>query len=374
MIQTHFHQEDALKILSIPLPYWPYNDKLVWHYHSQGKYTVKSGYYIALNSGYKPYQSLIPQLQKPDWKLLWNLKIPNKIKVFIWKCLHEGLPTGIALQHRLNYTSSCCFCDQQETLIHMLFTCPRAKQIWFISPLHYKASVLPSQFFYQMWLQTVTDLQELDGDDFYIHLFCYLLWNIWKSRNAKIFQQNHLSSEDIISICLREFEEFKLSQQENNPTSQHTVLVNTTLQTTSGIPQGFIKINYDAAVDTKGKNGFIGAVAVNWQLQRKGKFSATFRYIWDPGILEMLALREALNWAISKGWTNVIFEGDALQVSNIINTRNCTNGAYQGICEDIWRLLRSFTMARVLYTQRKNNEEAHKWAQQVKRLFRTPRP
>ena len=40
--------EAILDIISTPLNLADVNDRLVWHYNSNGNYTVKSGYYIVL--------------------------------------------------------------------------------------------------------------------------------------------------------------------------------------------------------------------------------------------------------------------------------------------------------------------------------------
>lgn len=47
-IREVFLEDDAQTILAIPLPRYEMNDKLIWHYTSDGNYSVKSGYESAL--------------------------------------------------------------------------------------------------------------------------------------------------------------------------------------------------------------------------------------------------------------------------------------------------------------------------------------
>ena len=72
---------DIQSILSIPLGNLHQEDQRVWVGNNLGIFTVKSAYYIALNSQYTnvaegssagdPYCSM--------WKMLWRMKVPNKI-------------------------------------------------------------------------------------------------------------------------------------------------------------------------------------------------------------------------------------------------------------------------------------------------------
>ncbi|XP_050211971.1 uncharacterized protein LOC126662130 [Mercurialis annua] len=364
MILEIFAQDDARTILALPLSYWPHPDKLIWHHTRDGNYTVKSGYHIAHNKGLREYQSTIPHLSKPDWKLLWGLQIPNKIKVFIWRCLHEGLPTGMALHQRLLLPPNCKFCEETESLTHLLLSCPFARQVWFQGPLNFRSDWDTFPSFSLHWKHTTSQLQNLASETQALPLYCFTLWHIWKARNSRIFKDNLPTIEGTIRSIIQDAEEFEQSlipmhnvAPPNNPYQSNI----------QDIPTGFIKLNYDAAVHKQRKQGFAGIVTMDEHRRIQGKFSTTFCFIWDPGILEMMALREAMNWALSRGWTKAIFEGDALQISTIINSQKCSIASLQGICADIWRLLNSFTSAVIQSVPRNQNQEAHNWVQEVKR-------
>lgn len=49
LIQQNFLKEDADAILSIPQPRRQRDDQVIWHYDKKGRYSVKSGYQVALN-------------------------------------------------------------------------------------------------------------------------------------------------------------------------------------------------------------------------------------------------------------------------------------------------------------------------------------
>jgi hypothetical protein len=68
----------------------------------------------------------------PVWKTLWRLKLPSKVKVFIWRSLHGIVPLNCILANRdIDTSASCPICNQgPEDMRHLLFQCPIAVQLW----------------------------------------------------------------------------------------------------------------------------------------------------------------------------------------------------------------------------------------------------
>ncbi|KAK3221525.1 hypothetical protein Dsin_008550 [Dipteronia sinensis] len=101
-LEQHFCSDDVLAIISIPIGSNGRMDSLIWHYDVSGVFTVKSGYHLARN--------LLPQAGHSNsgsnpcndwWKALWQLNLPLKIKIFIWKACYNWIPTMSNLHHRL---------------------------------------------------------------------------------------------------------------------------------------------------------------------------------------------------------------------------------------------------------------------------------
>ena len=63
--------------------------------------------------------------------LLWKLKIPLKIKIFLWYLGRGVILTKENLAKR-GWTGSmkCCFCNQNETIQHIFFDCYLIRNIW----------------------------------------------------------------------------------------------------------------------------------------------------------------------------------------------------------------------------------------------------
>ena len=64
---------------------------------------------------------------------LWKLKVPLKIKIFLWYLRRGVILTKDNLAKR-NWQGSvqCCFCHKDETIQHLLFDCPLARTVWSI--------------------------------------------------------------------------------------------------------------------------------------------------------------------------------------------------------------------------------------------------
>ena len=79
----------AKTMLGIPIsPSLP-NDSRIWTWTSNGIFTVRSVYGVALK-----------MLKDKVWKSIWRLKCPSKIKHFLWKACKNILPTNFYLTRR----------------------------------------------------------------------------------------------------------------------------------------------------------------------------------------------------------------------------------------------------------------------------------
>ncbi|KAL5546838.1 hypothetical protein UlMin_006525 [Ulmus minor] len=87
LIRASFHEDEADAILSLPLPRRSIPDTVLWHYDKSGHYTVRSGYWLATKC--KSVSSSSVLSLNSWWKRFWRLRIPSKIRVFLWKAYHN---------------------------------------------------------------------------------------------------------------------------------------------------------------------------------------------------------------------------------------------------------------------------------------------
>uniref|UniRef100_A0A8I6WC46 Reverse transcriptase zinc-binding domain-containing protein n=1 Tax=Hordeum vulgare subsp. vulgare TaxID=112509 RepID=A0A8I6WC46_HORVV len=150
------------------------SDSVRWTLTVNGVFSVKSMYTDLVNSG-----PLARSLH------IWDIKVPLKIKVFMW-FLHKGvvLTKDNLIKRSWRGRSNCCYCDQNETIRHLFLDCPLAKLLW--RTIHIAFNVIPPTCINSMfttWLNGVdVQLSRL------IRIgICALLWAIWNTRNDIIF-------------------------------------------------------------------------------------------------------------------------------------------------------------------------------------------
>jgi hypothetical protein len=133
IISENFLKEEAEAILNIPLsPNLP-QDRIIWIGSKSGMFSVKSAYYIGRvlkedARGQCSYADRMPDI----WKDLWNLKILGKVKLFAWRDCQNLLPTRDNLYKRKVIQDPSCPCRslEVETVIHSLWSCPAAEDVW----------------------------------------------------------------------------------------------------------------------------------------------------------------------------------------------------------------------------------------------------
>ena len=183
VIRQNFLSGDADTILSIPLcSSWP-DDKLIWHYTNHGRFTVKSAYQLQLSQRSAGGGST-SNPQTEIWKLIWQLNIPPRIRVFAWRMCQGALPTKENLAKRIpSQLMNCAICgDLCESEPHILLYCPLAQAVWSTSGF--------VQTLWQTRFSTMSDCilvarKELSLDE--LGMFVAILWECWNVRNQFIF-------------------------------------------------------------------------------------------------------------------------------------------------------------------------------------------
>jgi hypothetical protein len=114
---TYWH-ELCTSIIHIQLNHS--SDCFIWNYHQSGSFSVRSMYLALINNGYIERN-----------KIIWKLKMPLKIKIFMWYFLKGVVLTKDNLARR-NWNGSlrCCFCMKNETIQHLFLDCHYARFVW----------------------------------------------------------------------------------------------------------------------------------------------------------------------------------------------------------------------------------------------------
>ena len=208
------NQEEVKEILKIPIGTKVGNDKVVWQFQKHGRYSVRSGYNRLkdqLDSNQQRNTGMQSQVPSPSlWKSIWALKVPPKVKFFIWRCMKNALATKTNLRRRgCSPDNTCPICHSaEETVEHALILCPTAQHVWFGLSLTYRPREIGFQSF-ERWWRKACDNFHREGLIEYMGLLATSCWQIWKSRNNEVFNQEAFDLRSTISNIINQWQEFK---------------------------------------------------------------------------------------------------------------------------------------------------------------------
>lgn len=166
------------------------NDSIFWRWTSDGSFSVKSASDFLSFDGLNICNPLFP----------WKLKIPLRVKLFLWLAERNKVLTTDNLMKRGWYGPTICvFCNSQgESLTHILFTCTFAISVWKCLSTSAQLNLAGTSFLAEgleaRWIRVrrMVPKDYLQLFDIGYAAFC---WEIWKERNRRIFENRHVSFE-----------------------------------------------------------------------------------------------------------------------------------------------------------------------------------
>jgi hypothetical protein len=120
-VNAFFDSETAQQILQIHISRHG-GDFVYWPHTKNGLYTVRSAYNLARadrffvdRSRQGRGMSSVSVDEEKQWKSIWKIKAPGKMKIHLWRFAHDCLPSGVQLQRRqVPANDTCIFCGREE--------------------------------------------------------------------------------------------------------------------------------------------------------------------------------------------------------------------------------------------------------------------
>ena len=150
-------------------------DVFVWSLHSSGSFSVSSMYAALINNGVVPQD-------------IWQIKVPSKIKIFLWYLKRGVILTKDNLACRnWNGDTRCSFCHSTETIHHLFFDCFYAKFLWRAVHLMFGiSSPLSIEDLFVHWSKLGDNLH----NSLLLTAASALCWTIWLTRNEVVFDKS----------------------------------------------------------------------------------------------------------------------------------------------------------------------------------------
>jgi len=356
-LHQYIDSSDHHLIHKLFIPYDFKDDAYIWTYMKDGNFTVKSGYWRALNLSIDDDAPQAPLAVNTDIaQKIWRLQIVPKLKHFLWRFASKAI--GISEnQRRRNinvnpYCTRCC--NEVETNDHAMFTCPQVKQIW-------RASGLPTQVLWDPNNTMEDKVRHILGmyEDTKVEISrrClpfWLMWRIWKSRNDLVFNKRATDMADIIKQTILDTKEWL--DNTRLPERPYREQQSSTLRKAiwQRPPVGWVKCNYDVSHHEGNKFSGLGWIIRNSQGICLDCGMGKFQGRQTIEEAECTALIWAIQCVWGLGYRKVIFEGDNLSITSIINNKT-PNPRLRHYLDFIHQWSEAFTTIKFKFCHRENN-------------------
>jgi hypothetical protein len=214
LVKEVFTVEETEAICCVPVCPRSSEDKLEWAHTKTGEYSVKSGYHLA-KERFKVDKGSCSNRDrnKTLWRDIWNIRVPNATKIFLWKACAGILPTK-ELLFRKHVTDDPLYpiCSLEvETVGHILWHCPSARDVWMECGRRLHKCSFNSPDFMGIMDQL---FKRLDADD--IPVVVNVARQIWFQRNSVIFGGIFAHPKTVFQLATDQAEAFSKASEKSS--------------------------------------------------------------------------------------------------------------------------------------------------------------
>ncbi|XP_026436617.1 uncharacterized protein LOC113334619 [Papaver somniferum] len=353
-------------------------DIVRWNPSKDGIFSVKSAY-NKLTEARVQNQATVNDVPTTVWKALWKMKLPHRVKLFIWKCLKNIVPTRVGLSQSLqDIETHCEICKQEnETLFHILISCSHAKAVWRDLNINIDQSITQCQSVKEWIVSWFQDVQNAGSDDVnnWRNLLMVGSWIIWKERCDCVFQDKTLNPIRIAERIQHQLISYSspthgasddaLISTSTLPeiTTNSTICLQDILNEATTL-KFFVDTSFDKLTNDCGSDIVCYDTA--------GAFVG-FKRSHAAGIIdaeagERRAVLEGLRWEKAMDLDNIHIISDAETVVNSINNISLSvRWENRRIIQEIKQLLITFNFSKLSYVSRNFNSLADSISKAVRR-------
>jgi hypothetical protein len=294
---------------------WP-----AWHYDSKGLFSVKFAYKLAvqirdnkLNKDASSSSSGSLEQGNFKWHRIWQLKLPNKVKMFVWRLTHNSLPVRRNLARRGIQLDALCplYCRLDEDCGHLFFKCKRIKECWRALESEHVRVMLEGCKSGKETISLILDMEPKAQEKTLI-----FMWKWWSARNKTNEGQRMPTTSEICSFVLYHLMEWEKLQNGSLPVkSKHQLKWKPP-------PTGFYKLNFDASFHLNSGTGGCAMVVTNAKREVLEVGVGRLQQLSSPLHAETLAAMRCLQCAIHWGMSYVLLETDSTILSEAMSSPN----------------------------------------------------
>jgi hypothetical protein len=139
---------------------------------------------------------------------LWQSKLPLKIKKFVWLVFRNIVQTVDNLRRKQwNGSKECQWCNEDESVNHMVFICPLARYVWAIvrDGMRWDGWNFIPIISVKNWSEDFLLERGDKRNRMLMFLFGAICWTLWLNRNDLIFKNKIISSPKALIYKLLSF-------------------------------------------------------------------------------------------------------------------------------------------------------------------------
>jgi hypothetical protein len=164
------------------------SDHFKWSLTKSGLFTVHS-----------MYQHLIDSRTPFLHKRIWKIRIPLKIKIFLW-FLQRGVVLTKDNLAKKNWKGSqqCICCNMNESIQHLFIDCPLTQMIWRI--IFFATNLKPPRSIHHMFGSWLNNQDKKIKSLIWVGVAAFC-WALWRCRNDVIFK--NLKTNSVMQVIFR---------------------------------------------------------------------------------------------------------------------------------------------------------------------------
>ncbi|KAM2515187.1 hypothetical protein PS1_027750 [Malus domestica] len=180
------------------------DDRFIWPGTKNGQYSVKTGYHwvhARFNHPMSLHSCASIVIPSRVWKLIWKLRIPAKIKHFMWKSFHSALPTMYELfkKRSVPYPNCLIYHNQEESIEHLLLFCPWVEPVWFGGALNLRMARTRVSNWIEWFISAANVLGGHNVDRLsLISYVAFSCWHIWKAKCNFVYNNCHINPTQVM--------------------------------------------------------------------------------------------------------------------------------------------------------------------------------
>ena len=271
-----------------------------------------------------------PNPQKSFWRDIWKLRVPSKVKHFVWRASDNALLTmDNLLRRKVVLSATCNICRiHVEDTTHAIWGCEGVKEAWQSLSWANLTNTSPSLDFTDL----ISKFLQVH-DDYRVEIFVLIAWLLWNRRNLLCLSKPVHPLQMLPSLIGGMLQDF-INAQEPVPRP----IATTSTSHWCPLDQHCYKANYDDAIFKSSNTAGLGVVIRDSRGDILGAMSVRVLLPHFVPEVKALACCHAISFAVDLGLQEIIFEGDLAIINQAINSGLLSPALYRHIVDNILHL------------------------------------